>query len=132
MTHELNGLPAKVMAALQGREMADILASAEKLNHLKQVSGSPKVDYELRVLRIPGLCVEAFWLKSPAGAEPGDVIVPYGLVLGGTDTIKLFGGGTLKKDQAYPAADFLEIAKDAARKRLAVKQRAPLAGKAGS
>jgi hypothetical protein len=119
-THELNepdGLPAKVIATLQGPEVADVLASAEQLNHLSQVS-DPNCQYELRVLRIPGLCVEAFWLKS-LSAERGDLIVPYGLCLDGKNSIKLFSGERLDKNQAYPVDKFLKIIGDAAVKRLA-------------
>jgi hypothetical protein len=116
-THELNGLSAKVIAAMQGPEVADVLASAEQLNRLSQVS-DPNYQYELRVLRIPGLCIEAFWLKS-LSAEREDLIVPYGLCLDGKNSIKLISGERFDKNEAYPVDKFLTIVGDAAVQRLA-------------
>lgn len=126
-THEQSRLPAKIMAALNGPEVAVVLLSAEKLNHLKEVSGNPNSHYELRVLRIPALSVEAFWLKSLTGKPEDDLIVPYGLVVDGTDSIKLPGGTSLKKDQAYPVAKFLEDIQSAARHRCDAEKKAPQA-----
>jgi len=127
-THESSKLPAKVMAALNGPEVADILKSAENLNHLKEVRGKPNNHYELRVLRMPALSVEAFWLKSLTGKPEDDLIVPYGLVVDGSDSIKLPGGKTqLKKDHAYPVAEFLEMMQGAARHRRDADDKAPQA-----
>jgi len=55
-------------------------------------------NYELRVLRIPGLLIEAFWLKSLDGGD--DLVVPV-----------LTRGAELKAMRAYPIAQFLEIAR---------------------
>jgi hypothetical protein len=125
-TPEIQGLPAKVVAAVRGLEATDVLASTTQLNQLSIVVDQPANQFEVRVLRIPGLCVEAFWLKY-TGLEAGseDWIVPYGLVLGSANLIKLPGGGTLNKNQAYTASDFLRIAADAAQKRLAADKKAP-------
>jgi hypothetical protein len=107
-------------------EATDVLASTALLNKLSIVADQPGNQFEIRVLRIPGLVVEAFWLKY-TGLEAGsaDWIVPYGLVQGGANLIKLPGGGTLNKNQAYTASDFLKIAADAAHKRLEADKNAP-------
>lgn len=122
-TAEVDGVPAKIIAAIRGPEAADVLASATGLNNLNIVSGQPANHYDVRVLRVPGLSLEAFWLRSTDSAAPGgtagDWIIPYGLVTGGSSIIKLPGGQTLNKNQAYSEADFLTIAGNAARRRLA-------------
>jgi hypothetical protein len=122
-THELCGLPAKVLATFRNREMAEILADAEQLNILNEVSGHPGDNYELRILRIPALCLEAFWLKS-LSAKRCDLIVPYGLVVD-HDLVKLGGGRTLHKNKAYPVAEFLKAVGPAAQQRLKVDERPP-------
>jgi hypothetical protein len=125
-TPEAVGLPAKIVAAVRGFEATDVLASAGMLNQLSIVTGQPDIQFEIRVLRIPGLCLEAFWLKYmglQAGSE--DWIVPYGLVQSGTNLIKLAGGVTLNKNQAYPASEFLPIVASAAQIRLAADNNAP-------
>lgn len=129
-TPEGQGLPAKIVAAMRGLEATDVLTSTASLNHLSIVTTQPANPYEIRVLRIPGLCVEAFWLKFTGAqaqdAAAGDWIVPYGLVMGRANIIKLPGGGTLNKNQAYPASDFLRIAADAAQKRLEAERKVAL------
>jgi hypothetical protein len=130
-THEYSGTAAKVMATLQSPEMAEMLANAERLNHLNDLSGYPRNQYELRVLRIPGLCIEAFWLKS-LSARRADLIVPYGLVSHGSDRIKLCAGENLHKNKAYPAAEFLEMIRDAASKRLAADNKVQRVRAAGA
>jgi hypothetical protein len=125
-TPEIQGLPAKVVATVRGLEATDVLASTTKLNQLSIVVDQPANQFEVRVLRIPGLVIEAFWLKymgSAVGSE--DWIVPYGLVQSSANLIKLPGGGTLNKNQAYPASDFLRIAAIAAQKRLDAENNAP-------
>ncbi len=125
-TPEIPGVPAKIVAAIRGPEAADALTSTERLNHLNIVTGQPNNTYDIRVLRVPGLCMEVFWLKytgvAPMAGASGDWLVPYGLVISGADTIKLPGGATLNKNQAYTADDFLKIAGVAARNRLAAEQ----------
>jgi hypothetical protein len=122
-TAEVDGVPARVIAAIRGAEAADVLSSANALNNLNIVSGQPDNHYDVRVLRVPGLSLEAFWLKftgdTASGGASSDWIVPYGLVVGGASTIKLPGGHTLNKNQAYSVPEFLTIAGEAAQKRLA-------------
>jgi len=125
-THEASGTPPKVMASLQSREMADILACAEKLNDLRELKDRQNDAYELRVLRIPGLSLEAFWLKCEK-SEKNDLLVPYGLVLQGNSRIKLPGGRTLEKNKAYSADEFLEIIQESAMKRLMADENPPRA-----
>jgi len=120
MTHELNGIPARVMAMSQSREMAEILADAECLNQLSHISGHPADQYELRILRIPGLNLEAFWLKGNS-----DWIVPYGLILEGIDRVKLGAGQTLEKNKAYGVSEFLKLTHDVASKRLKAEETMP-------
>jgi hypothetical protein len=125
-TPEAPGMPPKIVAAMQGLEATDVLASTSLLNKLSIVADQPGNQFEIRVLRIPGLVVEAFWLKyTGLSAGSADWIVPYGLVQGSANLIKLPGGGTLNKNQAYTASEFLTIAAGAAQKRLDAEQNAP-------
>ncbi len=112
-THESGGPAAKVLCALQAPEMAEILANAELLNNLSELSDHSSQQYELRVLRIPALYLEAFWLKSQSTQAP-DWIIPYGLVPDGSDSIKLGAGIRLIKNKAYKVSDFLEVIRNAA------------------
>jgi len=116
-THESSGR-AKLVCALQAPEMAEILANAELLNNLSELSDHSSHQYELRVLRIPALYLEAFWLKSQSTQTP-DWIVPYGLVPDGSDSIKLGAGIRLIKNKAYGVSDFLEIIRNAAHQKSA-------------
>jgi len=122
--HESSRLTAKVACAFEAPELAELLADTEQLNQLPALKNYPSHHYDLRVLRIPALHLEAFWLKSQS-AERGDLIVPYGLTLEDTDSIKLSAGRPLKKNQAYPVARFLDYIRDAARLQLATGDNAP-------
>jgi hypothetical protein len=104
--YELDGVPGKIAAAVESKEMADFLACTEQLNHLQELNTKPRGEYELRVLRVPALNLEAFWLKSQN--PKSDLMVPYGLLVDNQGLIKLCGGGNLKKNKAYPVADFLK------------------------
>ena len=63
---------------------------------LPQVAGQP---FELRLLRLPALLVDALWLKNTGGGE--DLVVPIASL-----SKKLVAG------QAYAPAQFLAITKD--------------------
>jgi hypothetical protein len=115
-THESSGAQAKVIASFQGKELAEVLACAEHLNQLAEVATYPANKFEVRVLRIPALHIEAFWLKS-TGSEKRDLVVPYGLIMHSSGDIKI-GAGVTIQNKAYPSADFLEIVAQAARNRL--------------
>ena len=72
---------------------------------VREVENLPEVarsDYELRVLRVPGILIEAFWLISTQGGT--DLLVPA-----------LTKSNRLKRMQAYTVGDFLEIARTLAR-----------------
>jgi hypothetical protein len=114
----IKGLPVVVACAMHGSAAADVLASIARLNHLKEVSDYPAHHYELRILRIPALFLETFWLKPQVG-ETSDVIVPYGGVLNSSDELKLPGGGTLKRNQAIPVEAFMTTTREAAKVRIA-------------
>jgi hypothetical protein len=115
-THEAYRSPARVMTTFRGPEAADVLTSAEELNNLSELTAHPETQYEPRVLRIPGLYLEAFWLKSAAA---GDLIVPYGLFMDSNDAVHAGREQPLKKGKAYPAADFQQIVGKAAEQQLA-------------
>jgi hypothetical protein len=115
-THEAHALPPKIMATFRGPEMAEMLLSTELLNELAALKDHPNITYELRVLRIPALYLEAFWLKCP---QRDDWIVPYGLLVDGNGLVKVGAEGRLNKNKAYPLSEFLQIAGQAARLRLA-------------
>jgi len=117
-THEVHGLPAKVMAVLPGKEMKEVLDSVEQLSKLPEVKDNPSDKYDVRVLRIPALYMEAFWLKSES-PQKEDLIVPYGLLLNGNGGVKFGTQRPLRKDHAYLVTRFLDTIRDAAQKRLA-------------
>ena len=125
-SYEGEGVPAKVMAVLHGPEMADMLNSTELLNDMKELADGGGHPYELRVFRVPALYLEAFWLKSLSAAR-GDLILPYGLILDGRDRVKLGAGGRLERNRPYPMAEFLNHVREAARRRLAADDYAPMA-----
>jgi hypothetical protein len=107
--------PVKVMAVTRGPAPAEILRSTELLNELSEVSGNPNNQYELRVLRIPALGMEAFWLHSQS-ANVGDLVVPYGSLPASWSSNK---PGAPNGSQVYTETDFLKAAADLARQRLA-------------
>jgi hypothetical protein len=125
------GSPLKVLAVTRGPAPAAILTCTESLNDLSELSGNPNNHYDMRVLRIPALGIEAFWLKSQS-AGVGDLVVPYGWMPRSWDFIQRGPDGTASKNQAVPAADFLRTLADAARQRLAKPDIAPLAHRTGT
>jgi len=74
-----------------------LIAAAIRATH--EVETLPEVqrnDYELRVVRIPGLLIEAFWLKSTAGGP--DLAIPV-----------LTRTKQLQPMKVYPLDEFLNI-----------------------
>jgi hypothetical protein len=65
----------KLTGVFYGQRVSDAIAASSYLQNLPEVATN---DYELRVLTVPGLNLEAFWLvaQSPASA---DLIVPFPL-----------------------------------------------------
>ena len=116
---QIAGLPAKVIATSRTQSIADLLNDFTQLVELRQLKADPNHTYELRVLRVAGLYLEAFWLKAPPGAQ-NDWIVPYGLLWDDKrEYIKLPGGVRLNRMEAIRAANFVGKIKDCAQKRLA-------------
>jgi hypothetical protein len=111
--------PVKVLAVTRGPAAAEVLTYTEQLNDLVEVRDNPRNDYELRVLRIPALGTEVFWLKSLSPEQRDDLVVPYGWIPSGWDFVKPGGDGKPNKNQAVPAADFLGNLRAAARQRMA-------------
>jgi hypothetical protein len=130
-TYEHDGVPPKIMAAVQAREMADLLACAEQLNTLKEFGDNPNYQFELRVLRVPALHLEGFWVKC-LSAQGGDLVLPYGLLLDGQNLVKLGAGARLNRNQPYPMAAYLNLVQEAARLRLAAEDDAPKASTTGA
>jgi hypothetical protein len=64
-----------------GPPIAEFLQAVLRLAPLiEQIVELQAQNYELRMLSIPGLLIEAFWLKSPAGDR--DYVVPYNALSG--------------------------------------------------
>jgi len=110
------GVNPRVVAVSQGSEMSGLLRDAELLNTASELK---EHEYELRVLRIPALYLEAFWLRCLG--DHGDWVVPYGLILGGNNQeyVKLHGKAKLTKNKPYKASAFLSAVREVARRRLA-------------
>lgn len=130
-TYGRAGLPVKVLAVTRGPAPAEILNCTELLNELNEVSGNPNSEYDLRVLRMPALGTEVFWLKSLSAGQ-GDLVVPYGWVPKSWDSIQRSADGKANQNQAIPAADFLRNLADSAQQRLAKPDIAPLIHRTGA
>lgn len=110
---------SKVTGVLESPEIAGILNNIQQLNDLPQVKEPFNNMYELRVLRIPGIYIEAFWLKCMKG-PPGDWLVPYGVFLHADGThLKLPGGLKLTRMGPIPADILLDKIQPLAKKLLA-------------
>jgi hypothetical protein len=120
--------PLKVTAVTRGTVPAQMLMSTEMLNDLRELTDSPNNEYELRVLRMPALGTEAFWLKSLT-AGLGDMVVPYGTMPGAWNLPKPDSPATLNGNQVYTAAEFLRSAAQGAGQRLAKPDIAALANR---
>ena len=105
---ETAGGGAPEMASLsRGPEAKVALQDAQDLRKVKQVG---EHNYELGVMTIPGLYTEAFWLKwIPSKGQPDDaskdLMVPF------------FTAQPLQPMFPYPVNDFLEKARELAKKR---------------
>ena len=67
--------------------------------------GVPDGKYELRVLRIPGILTDAYWLRSTSPAN--DLVIPYDTMEEGIEVLHV-----------YRMAKFLEYAKVSAQQRI--------------
>lgn len=88
----------------RGTQAARFVQASEDVAKLPQVADR---DYEMRILALPGLLTECFWLKSIPENPGQDLIVPF---------------ATAQKElmpmHPYPAADFFQKASKLARERL--------------
>lgn len=84
--------PPRVVSLSYGTTIREDLRTAGKLVDLPDLGNH---SYDPRLLRIPGLYVEAFWLKSMPTGDESDLIVPYHTPLVNLDPAK-----------PIPAADF--------------------------
>jgi hypothetical protein len=97
---------AKMTSLSRDPIIADAIRAVHEVEKLPEVQNK---NYEIQVLRIPGLLIEAFWLKSQdAGA---DLIVPV-----------LTRARELHRMRAYPVADFLNILRPMTEKFLAFEE----------
>jgi hypothetical protein len=68
------GDEAPQMTALtRGAEIASAIRAAQRVREFPPAK-DPQYEYELRVLKIPGVLLEVFWLKAKTGS---DLVVPY-------------------------------------------------------
>ena len=86
----------------QGPRVAEALQAAAAVAALPEVRAA---DYELRLLRIPGLLIEAFWLVSQSGGA--DLVVPF-----------LTLNKQLQLSRPYPLTDFMNVVQPLATRRL--------------
>jgi hypothetical protein len=63
----------KLTGVFFGLRVSDALMATQPLSSLPEVANN---DYELRVLAVPGLNLEAFWLAAQNAGSP-DLIVPF-------------------------------------------------------
>jgi hypothetical protein len=103
------GATPKMASVWRGPQIENTARARVDVERLPDVKAR---DYELRVLRIPGLRIEAFWLKLPAG--DADLVVPF-----------LTLADELRWLQPYPADNFLKIVRAMAEKQLAYEASDP-------
>ena len=94
--------PPVVTRLAEGNAVTDMATARKSLENLSQIQTS---DYELRLLRIPGLRIDAFWLKSLAGM--GDWVVVYRTI------------GNDFKGHVFPVSDFMAAIRNLAQQKLA-------------
>jgi len=97
----------KMTGVWRGMQIQKLAQAIDELEALPEVRAQ---DYELRILGIPGLHIEAFWLKPEAGGP--DLVVPFRAL---TKEIQLM--------RAYPADEFRQISRRMAKDHLARTQR---------
>ncbi len=100
--HPPKGVPPKMTSLARDPIATEALQATRAVERLPETRSH---DYELRRLRIPGLSVGAFWLKSLEGGP--DLVVPYHAV-----------AHKLKTMRAYSMDEFMSIVRPLAEKRL--------------
>jgi hypothetical protein len=105
VTEPSQDIPPKMTSLSHGPQISEFLQAVLDLLPLVQAECGAVDSYELRILSIPGILIEAFWLKSPAGDQ--DLVVPYRNL-----------SRELKGKQVYPMDEFLRIIQPLAEKGL--------------
>jgi hypothetical protein len=102
--HEALGDDAapRMTALSRGQKVGDAIRVADLLNRLQQAQDQ---HYEARLLRVPGVQIEAFWLKPASG---DGWVVPFLTLTGGLEVAGV-----------YTMDDFLRTIEPLANKRLA-------------
>lgn len=100
------GNAPKMTGVWRGAPIQQLAQAIDELETLPEVK---ERDYELRLLRIPGLHIEAFWLKPQAGGP--DLVVPFRAL---AKEIQLM--------HAYSADEFFQIGRRMASEHLARSQ----------
>jgi hypothetical protein len=104
------GDEAPQMTALtRGAEIASAIRAAQRVREFPPAK-DPKYEYELRVLKIPGVLLEVFWLKARTGS---DLVVPYFALF--CDQLNVM--------RVLQVDEFLNIVKPLVQKRLRNSQR---------
>jgi hypothetical protein len=128
---ETENEPPQMTALTRGPEIASAIRAAQRIrDDFPQIKDAP-CEYELRVLKIPGILLEVFWLKChdsdpppppKTGGNPdaastaktgGDLVVPYFALF--CDDLNVM--------RVLQVDDFLKIAKQLADTRLENSQR---------
>jgi len=112
----LDDEPPKMTALTRGDEIASAIRAAQRVRELSPAK-DPQYEYELRVLKIPGLLIEVFWLKAQNGE---DLVVPYFAVF--ADELNVM--------KVLKVGEFLKIVQPMADKRVQNSKRTQT-GKAG-
>jgi hypothetical protein len=89
-----DGEPPRMISLSRDPVIADMVVAARRIEKSPEVQAK---DYDLRLLRIPGVLTEAFWLKPLVGED--HLIVP----------ILTKSRGLLQEKRPLPIADFLSI-----------------------
>jgi hypothetical protein len=97
--------PPQMTALTRGPEIASAIRAAQRIRDDFPLVKDPQYEYELRVLKIPGILLEVFWLKAKTG---GDLVVPYFALF--CDKLNVM--------RVLQADEFLDIVKPLAKKRL--------------
>jgi len=93
VSEPIDGNPPKLRSVSRGPQIAHALQATRQSEALDRAS---ETDFELRVLRVPGLLIEAIWLKQQGGDD--DLIIPYLTPLPQADASRVL-----------PVREFLEI-----------------------
>jgi hypothetical protein len=105
----VNSAPDLRASQSQGSAIDSAAAALDWISEHPEIERTGEA-YECRLLRIPGLLIEAFWLKAPPynnGLASHDFVVPF----------HTYEKGLMAK-RLWPMAEFLNIVRPLARSRL--------------